>query len=167
MPTSPERPFTDEYLLRYSSEHVFYEVDRFFWLADVLGPPTRFLVAQSRLRDIFVEGFVLHLRNVIEFLYPRRKLEPTDIVAADFLPDGRWDEIRPPLSDTLKTARRRANKQMAHLTSDRIFGTPPEKHWDSQALANELQSILRLMCDNALSSRLAPNVVQSIRQLPS
>jgi len=168
MPTTLQRPFPDQYLLAYSADHVFYEVDHFFWLADVISRPTTIFSAQSpdaavRTKNIFIEGFGLHLRNIIDFLYPRRlRVTDTDIVAADFLPNGKWDAIKPPISATLIAARIRADKEIAHLTTDRICGTPPEKAWECQALANELKSIFRLMCDNALSSRLASNVGQRI-----
>jgi hypothetical protein len=166
MAMSPQRPFSDQYLLEYSAVHVHYEVDHFFWLAGLLSP--RVLIgAQStddgrRISNILIEGFGLHLRNVIDFLYPRN-LRPTDIVAADFLLNGKWDTIRSPITETLMTARTRADKEMAHLTTERIFGAPPEKDWNFQALANEVRPILRLMCDNALSTRLAANVAAAIR----
>src|SRR5262245_13225735 len=100
MPTTLQRPFPDQYLLAYSADHVFYEVDHFFWLADVISRPTTIFSAQSpdaavRTKNIFIEGFGLHLRNIIDFLYPRRlRVTDTDIVAADFLPNGKWDAIK-------------------------------------------------------------------------
>src|SRR5262245_19496595 len=67
MPTTLQRPFPDQYLLAYSADHVFYEVDHFFWLADVISRPTTIFSAQSpdaavRTKNIFIEGFGLHLQ---------------------------------------------------------------------------------------------------------
>src|SRR5262245_8530006 len=163
-----QRSFRDNYILPYSADHVCSNVDHLIGLADVISRPTTIFGAQSpdaavRTKNIFIEGFGLHLRNTIDFLYPRRlRANDTGIVAADFLPNGKWDAIKPPISATLIAARIRADKEIAHLTTDRICGTPPEKAWECQALANELKSIFRLMCDNAVSSRLASNVGQRI-----
>ena len=145
LPSQPiQRPFTDSYLFAYSDEHVFYEIDHFFWLADLLdrsssiinprinpsspfGTPSLAVAGAAedlrRLNNILIEGFVIHLRNVIDFLYT--KPQPTDVCAEDFFPAGDWDKIRPPLSSTLEAARIRANKEIAHLTIDRMTGNPP------------------------------------------
>jgi hypothetical protein len=48
VPSTPIiRPFSDSYLLGYSDEHVFYEIDHFFWLAQLLGGGTIALGASS------------------------------------------------------------------------------------------------------------------------
>jgi hypothetical protein len=153
--------------LAYSDEHVAYEIDMFFWLAEVCGSPSLRLGAASaadttRLNNVLIEGFVVHLRNVIDFLY-LEKPKPTDVVAADFLPTGVWDSLRPAICSSLEAARTRANKEIAHLTTDRIAGSPPAKAWDFQGLANELRPLLHLLSANAPSSRLSPKVAAAIR----
>jgi hypothetical protein len=180
IPSAPiTRPFADSYLLDYSNEHVFYEVDHFFWLADLLdrssliinptspfGTPSITVTGSApedlkRVNNILIEGFAIHLRNVIDFLYT--KPQPTDVVAEDFFPLGDWDKIRPPISTTLEAARIRANKEIAHLTTDRMAGSPPAKRWDCKGLANEIRPLLQLMSSKALSTRLGPNVAKAIR----
>jgi len=115
----PERPFDDAYLLAYSEEHVFYEFDMFLWSARVCGSVAR-LTAPSptdaaRLNSALIETLVVHLRNVIEFLYSK-KPRPTDVTAADFCESGVWQHR---ISETLKAARDRADKELAHLTTAR------------------------------------------------
>ncbi len=165
-PTEPQRPFSDEYLLRYSAEHVFYEIDHFFWLANLLAKQsvisTPSIEDDIRTRNIFIEGFGLHLRNIIDFLF-LAKPRPTDVVAADFLPERMWETLKPAVSASLSVARDQANREMAHLSTIRILGNPPAKEWDFQGLANELRPTLRLMTEKALSSRLAPEVTAAIR----
>jgi hypothetical protein len=167
MATTPHRPFPDQYLLEYADEHVCYEVEHFFWLVNVFNRPTLICAASTsdaiRVRNLLIEGFGLHFRNVVDFLYPRSGVRPDDIVAADFLPAGSWEAIKPQLSTSLLDARNRADKEMAHLTTARKSGNPPEKNWETTALANELRPILRLMCDNAVSTRLTPKLMQLIR----
>ncbi len=160
------RPFNDSYLLGYSAEHVAYEVDMFLALVDwrarnlTVGAPTAADV--NRMNNLIIEGFAIHLRNIIEFLYqdnPKR----TDVVAADFLPSGAWRGLLPVISSTLEAARVRANKEIAHLTTDRMAGRQPAKAWDSQGLADEIRPLLRLFVANALTTRLSPAVAAAIR----
>ena len=157
----PARPFSDAYLLAYSAEHVAYEFDMFLWLAKVmaagasLAAPTP--AETTRLNNVLIEGFVVHLRNVIDFLYLDNP-KPTDVVAADFFAPSAWQSMRPAMSATLQAARVRANKEIAHLTTDRIEGTPPNKGWDFGGLATEIRPILTLMATHALAARLSPNV---------
>jgi hypothetical protein len=156
---SPVRPFSDAYLLAYSEEHVLYEFDMFLWLAQVFGskeklrvPPAVF---DAWLSNVLIESFVVHLRNVIDFLYPV-KPKHTDIVAANFFDPGALK--LPEISETLKTARVRANKEIAHLTTDRITGNPPKKVWNIKSIVNEVWPLLNLFAEKALATRLSPRV---------
>jgi hypothetical protein len=182
--TQAKRPFDDPYLWRYSNEHLCYEVDHFFWLAPLFKGPSLTIVNTScltitgtsevrgRLRNVLIEGAVIHFRNIVDFLFltpsPNKptdlRAKPTDVVAADFCASAdAWEDLRGPISDSLKKARDRANKEVAHLTTDRQFGYPPEKNWDFQKLASELKPLLLLLSENALPNRLAPNVAEAIR----
>jgi hypothetical protein len=167
VPSTPIiRPFSDSYLLGYSDEHVFYEIDHFFWLAQLLGGGTIALGASSpaditRLNNILIEGFAIHLRNMIDFLYVDPY--PTDVVAADFFHSGDRNKIRPAITNSLEAAKVRANKEIAHLTTERIAGAPPAKRWDFPGLADELRPLLRLVSARALPSMLSPKVGAAIR----
>lgn len=161
------RPYDDSYLLTYSEEHVFYEVDMFFGLAAMLSVPSRGVVGPSvedatRVNNALIEAFGIHLRNVLDFLYIDR-LQPTDVVAADFFPAGTWQTIRPAISRTLQDARTRANKELAHLTTERLAGSVPQKVWAFSALANEVKPLIQLFVARASSTALSPRVAQAIR----
>ena len=128
-------------------------------MAVVAAPPTGGHVVAAQ--NAMVESFMAHSRNLIEFLYsdlPR----PTDVVAADFFPQGTWKGLRPSLSTALADARKRADKELAHLTTSRISGNPPDKQWNVSALAAELKPVLRLFVDNANASALSPKVKAAI-----
>lgn len=160
------RPFSDAYLVTYSEEHVVYEFDMFLWLAQVCGSGARLWAPSpadaARLHNVLIESIVVHLRNVIDFLY-LDKPKATDVVAADFFAPGAWEGLRPAISVTLEAARVRANKEVAHLTTDRITGSPPEKAWDFTSLANEIRPLMRLVVQHALAARLSPKVSAVIR----
>jgi len=157
------RPYSDEFLYGYSGDHVFYEVDLFLDLAS--------LIAQGRigssdsdaariLNNVVLESAVLHLRNLLEFLYCE-KPRLTDVVAADFL-DDEWTTVRPDLTPSLEQAQRRSNKELAHLTSNRIAQGQDGRGWDIPALANDLVAVLRVFAREASKRRLHPIVAERI-----
>jgi len=160
--TSAQRPFTDAYLLAYSDEHVFYEFDMFLWLAQVCGKGTKLGASKvadtTRLNNVLIEAFAVHLRNVIDFLY-LEKPRKNDVIAADFYVPGGWEVLRPAISTTLESARGRANKEISHLTTGRITGSPPAKAWDFTALAEELRPLMQLMARQAVAGRLSLRVL--------
>lgn len=166
-PAPVVRPFTDDYLLDYSQNHVYYEFDMFLWLGRTFGPTTQLRAPTEpdvqRLNNLVIEGFAIHLRNVLDFFYVdvlRRGPRPTDVVAADFLEPGDWQCIRPALPDAglLRTASFRADKEIAHLTTDRKPSNAEDRGWDFAPLAAASIPVMRLFADRALPSRLAQNV---------
>lgn len=162
----PVRPFSDPYLLTFSAEHVAYEIDMFFGMVEVLTQSSLIgassAAVAARLKNAMIEAFVIHLRNLIDFLYLERP-QSTDVVATDYCGAGVWEAQRPPITSTLDAARIRANKEIAHLTSLRIAGTPPEKAWEPSALSTEIKPLLQLFVTTAASARLSRNVTASIR----
>lgn len=116
----------------------------------------------ARLNNALIEVFAIHLRNLIDFLYLVRP-QQTDVVAADFCATDVWEAVKPRISISLEAARVRANKEVAHLTSRRIAGTPPGKEWDPRALAAEIRLLLQLFVAKAEATRLSPDVAAAIR----
>jgi hypothetical protein len=162
------KPLSDEKLLAYSGEHVFYEVKMFFWLAVALAKRTMTVTTATPddalwLRNTLIEGFVLHLRNLLEFIF----LEvPKDehVIAAQFCQPETWKARRPAKSEALKRAWGRASREMVHLTTERIAGRPPEKNWDSIGIADEIAPILRLLVSVAEPSRISPAVARALEE---
>lgn len=158
--------YTDAYLLEYS-EHVHYEIDMFFETVEVRSRPAfnewtlSLLGHPQRMNNALIESFVVHLRNLIDFLYLPSK--GTDVVAEDFVPAPGWAGIRPQISPVLATAKTRANKEISHLTTDRLSGAPPEKVWDFVGLAAEIRPLLVLFVQKADKARLASFVEKAIR----
>lgn len=66
------------------------------------------------------------------------------------------------MTATLSEARKRADKELAHLTTSRISGHPVKKYWDVGGLAAELRPLLYLFIQNALPARLSPKVKAAI-----
>lgn len=163
-------PIKPHRLLKYSKDHVAYEMDMLtkaaLWPAvDHLWPaevtPAHYPEHFKLLQSIRVEIFGVHLRNLIVFLYPDAfDARADDVSAHHFLPRGAspepWLKARPPLSPTLAAAKKRADKELAHLTKLRIPGTPKYKHWVFAPLLGELHKVLCVFVEYADPDRLAP-----------
>lgn len=185
-----QRPFSDADLLAYSREHVWYEVWMFFEMVDKLGrglhmgvmattssgphasprtpiaavnsitpPPGTSAAPSTGAHNAYLEAFMAHLRNLVAFLTELNPA-PTDVAAVDFCKPGVW---QPMISQTLKDAKRRVSKELAHLTIDRISGFPARKSWDFDALAAELRPLLIDFTAKADPARLSHLVRSAIR----
>jgi hypothetical protein len=63
----------------------------------------------------------------------------------------------PPLSPTLKTAAEMANKQIAHITTQRFKGRNVRKTWEAN-WAMEIHALLRGFAQNTSPGRLSPRL---------
>jgi hypothetical protein len=102
---------------------------------------------------------MVHLRNLIDFMWPT-KVHDTDVVADDFCSSGAWKR---PINQTLSDARTRVHKELAHLTSDRISGSPQRKQWRYKPTGVAVADALRDFAATALPCRLSPRVTAAIR----
>jgi len=118
-----------------------------------------------------IEAFANHLRNLIVFLYPDEyALKRYDVAAHHFLsgqdPYTLWLGRRPPLSSSLRAAKARADKELAHLTVQRIAGTPPSKAWPMRALAEELRQLFDVFISAADPNRLGAQARRAVPDQP-
>lgn len=186
-----KRPYGDAELMAYSDEHVWYEIWMFFEVVTALTrvsasassyvssttsgpttvaapfgvpnsiapPPGSVTRPSTVLNNTQIESFMAHLRNLIEFLFTLKPGD-TDVSALDFCAPGGW---QPVITQTLTDARRRVNKELAHLTTDRISGSPLRKQWDFAGLAGELRVQLQDFVARADSAKLSPRIKTAIR----
>src|SRR5262249_36178873 len=152
-----QRPFDDAYLRAYSHEHLYYEVWMFFQMVNALkGQSALAPVLSSVNLNAYIESFVVHLRNLIDFLSPTI-VRDTDVLATDFCDAGTWNTAMP---SSLEKARARAHKELAHMTTGRR--SPDSRQWEFAAVANELKPILLDFTAKALPTRLSPRVRAAI-----
>jgi hypothetical protein len=158
---------SDRELQKYSFEHVRYELWMFLQLGEYLRhAPAPKDERQLVIHNAVVESFVIHLRNLISFLYSMR-VQTKDIIAADYFQDvSVWYERRPPISRELRIARERSHKEVIHLTTDRIAGTSPQKRWPTEALVREIKTVMELFTSLASPDRLDPRVRLLLIQAP-
>jgi hypothetical protein len=132
------RPHRNEEDLKAALKHLCYEIDM------LQGTMERLETGSTEdriLHNALVESFTVHARNLMHFLYPIGEKD-SDVLAADFFDDaGYWLKNRPEEPKEFGKSRGRVNKEIAHLTYDRLSVTPQHKIWNP-ALGDE---ILRIM----------------------
>lgn len=133
------RPARTHKKLQEARKHVCYEIWMLISTAHILASGT--LGKEEVLKNAVMESFVIHTRSLLDFLYPTDRAQDTDILASDFLPPGQWDDERPDKSQLLATAQRRANKEIAHLTYDRLDVTAETKPWKFVEISHEVERV--------------------------
>lgn len=121
-------------------------------------------VAQGLDLNVFIEACVLHLRNLIDFFYPT-DMHEDDIIAAHYAPN--WDSLLPPISSVLKHARRRAHKELAHLTAGRKTAPSPDKEWDFGSISTEMKPAIDAFISLADPSTLPNETVAALNAVGS
>ena len=146
--------------LRKASDHLNYEI----WMLDCMATALALgLAGDGRMKNSFLESFVIHARALLQFLYAEAP-RADDVIAEDFFEDPLgWHTSRPAMTPLLSTVRRRVGKEAAHLTYARQAVNPDDKPWEFLSIARDLQqvveSFLRIAPQDLLGPRwgAAPN----------
>lgn len=137
--------------LQESSNHLFYEVWMFTSLANGLASG---IAGQGPIANALLESFVIHVRAIMDFLYADRP-QTDDVIAEDFFASPeQWTKIRPALSEFLSQAKRRAGKEVAHLTYARLDVTPETKPWRFIEIAKEIMAVMDIFLKNVPKEQL-------------
>jgi len=126
--------------LRRASDHLYYELSMLRHTAAVLATGA---LSDSHLSNACIESFTVHFRAIVDFLYSEKPFD-SDVIAEDFFssPDE-WTSRRPELAAQLSSARKRVNKEIAHLTYDRQHVVPELKDWNFKTLYDEISSAVK------------------------
>lgn len=144
---------SDDWLNSFSGEHLFHELKMFWWLNENIR-----LQKDEYMKDAMVELFVFHLRNLIDFFYPRKTLQDSDVIATDFIDvPNDWASPRS-IPASLEAARRRADKELSHLTAARKDEGDPSKPWDAGVLFAEIKGLAQTFASKASLAKLHSRV---------
>ena len=83
-------------------------------------------------RNAEIESFTIHVRQLIDFFWGEQPQTESkrDAFAADYFDAGEWPRLRPERPEVLsKAVRKKVGWGIAHLTYDRAWSTPADKHW--------------------------------------
>jgi hypothetical protein len=108
-------PQHDRATLDRMLHHVYYEM-HMLAVSRLVGLHVTPETAAPFASNLIVEIRALHARNVAEFLLGSNKL-PNSLAAAHYLPTF---SINPTDAAEIEKVRKRANKEIAHITTERI-----------------------------------------------
>jgi hypothetical protein len=158
---------SDEELKAYAEEPLPYEVDMLISSAGIL-------VFLANYRDKgclpwavyngLLNTFAVHARNVVLFLYSRStgKGFATDVVIEDYVDEGTVKRILTSISPLLAEALTKANKQVGHLTRERIEYEKTGKEWKYIEVANHIIRALASIAPHIPSSRISEELKQKL-----
>jgi hypothetical protein len=154
----PINDFSEDELRDYAFEHVRYEITHFVRAAQAVEAARAALFPMN----FAVEVFALHLRNLLDFFAPRSQ-RPTDATAKHFYPG--WEQ--PELNVYLTEARWMADKQIAHLTTDRTADIDM-KTWAVEPIIQSLVPIIERFASGAdlVRDDFRQDVAERISELP-
>jgi hypothetical protein len=77
-------------LSAYSDERVYYEVSKAMWTSQLLSMPfgSSSEVLTQVVRCAVIESFATHVRNLVDFFYPRKTVKGSDVIAAGYYAAG-------------------------------------------------------------------------------
>lgn len=164
-----DNQLSDKQLLEYANEHLQYEVDMLVWSAGILA----FLARHMRegylpwaINNGLLNSFALHARNLINFLYSRSigKDYPTDIVLEDYISDEATLEHLHEKTPLLEEALIKSNKQVAHLSMERIQYEQEGKEWKFIELSKQILKAFSSIAPHVPSSRMGNDLRKKLAQ---
>jgi len=115
------------------------------------------IAGEGPINNALLESFTIHVRALIGFFFSENPRND-DIVAEDFFLDPNdWINKRSLKTDLLEKAKKRADKEVAHLTYTRLEITPEQKQWEFLKIFNDLQVLIEIFLDTVSSHLLGSN----------
>lgn len=148
--------------LKKASNHLWYEMWMFQRLVAGMGSG---IAGQGVINNALLESFAIHVRGLIHFFYSN-KPQSDDVIAEHFYTKSEeWTDTRPSMSKVLQVAKRRADKEVAHLTYARIDITPEAKLWDFVQIHGELQKAIAAFIGSVPRELLGDSWKETLGQL--
>lgn len=146
------------YTLKKASEHVFYEMWMLYNTAIILKTTT-----DQLSRNILLESFAIHARNLFNFFYPYN-FKKSDILVTDYL-------INKKIYNTQKTKKKilnylvtKANKQIVHLTYTRNRYNLQNKSWYYKDIMDKFKPTIVAFFDNLPENRKKWNNFEKLKR---
>lgn len=151
-----------EEALREASRHIKYEIEMLFGSL-VYVPHT----VPTVLHNLIVEGFAMHARVLMDFIHSRKPADHPDIAAWRYVGSSiRWAELCPVSYKDLNQFRTRVNREIVHLSAERLWLTPEQKEWKRTDLMIPLLTALNVWMEHADGDLLDPEFCEWWNALP-
>lgn len=162
---------TDIKLREFAEGPLWYEIDMLF---ETISALTSKEYEDNRiLHNSLVESFVIHARNLYEFLTVKKSSWEDIVIAKNFCDDPmiwgpvskRWRQEAQ--SSTKHFDAERANRAVAHLSKDRLAykAVNESKKWNCVTIGRKLLSMLKIFLNHASSSKISSKFQQNINAL--
>lgn len=140
--------------LEAAASHVKYEFDMFRVASNYLWTGMC-SPADDSTKNLALEAFLLHYRNLRAFLCPSlQPISSDDVIASDFLGSTSAQDIVDP--GELKADLTRINKLLAHLSYTRVkYEQAGEKEWKHERMVSSIQVGLRVFFERLPAERHA------------
>jgi hypothetical protein len=122
------------------------------------------------MRCAFLESFAIHARILLDVFFRPTSRDPTDVLAVDFFTDATAWSANHQSSDiphALQAAQKRANKEIAHLTYDRIEKEPDAWGWDVTLMRHAMSVVVAEFCRTVPPAHLDETAWQRSPDVPS
>jgi len=145
-----------EKLIEFSGEHLFYEIWMLFHVDEALTKG----VKDQCIYNALLESFVIHASIIIDFFY-RSEIYTGDARAIHYIDDKRaWRESLPSYEKYFKKFHRKRNKEVVHLSYNRLEVKLEEKHWNASKIMKQLRKIVDLFLERADPQLLHPRMYE-------
>lgn len=137
------------YSLKKASEHVFYEIWMFYEVTTILQTTT----TDQLHKNILLESFAIHARNLFDFFYPKRKHKDDDILVTNYIKNTKSYNLEKSKKKSLLYLVRKADKQVVHLTYSRNRYHLKIKGWKFKDISDKFKPTIISFYNN-LSGRM-------------
>ena len=132
--------FLEKDKLQKAADHLWYEIWMYQRLVDGMASG---VFGKGPLNNAVLESFAIHVRALIHFFFDE-KTNHDDVLAVHFFSTAdEWRRILPSFTDVLKNAKKRADKEIAHLTYNRQAVTQEKKPWNFIPIYTELNEVVK------------------------
>jgi hypothetical protein len=169
------RSLSDGELRDYADHHLKYEIEMLVWASGIMATLGTFREEGPlawACNNALLNTFALHSRNLIDFLYlgASDKGRATDVIVQDYVDQKTLSKYLPPITPLLQQAKKKADKQAAHLTTDRIQYAKSGKGWKFIEIAKDIMKAFRAIApvlpENRVSDPLKRRISQSDLFIP-
>jgi hypothetical protein len=151
--------------LREESKTLWYEFDQLCGTAEALRRGD--YCGGRVVHNAVVEGFAMSARKIACFFFPHARgfpaLKEDDLGASHYVHD--WATHCPAPSPELTAARKKTNREVAHVTADRLglnFAPGNQSVWDINTIEEELRRVLTVFLRHVPPTLLAPDALAGL-----
>ena len=157
----PPNVLTDNELKDYAETHLRYEINMLTMSVAILaylGTHNNRSPIPWVLNNGILNTFSIHARNLIDFLYSRSKGKDraTDIIIQDYVDDSAITQHLRPITPLLEEVLIKANKQVAHLTMERIDYEKAGKEWKFRDVIGHIRLAFSTIAPHIPVARMSP-----------